>query len=439
MATIKFKVRGKANPSNVYARFSAGKTTDVTRKTPLAVNPKFFSNKTGRVKKMADFSNAYNFQNTLNGLEISILEAYNDAISNKKIISGEWLQSAINEYFNISTETDLSFLDNFFSYYIEKLKKYPNPTTKKMTAPRTILKYENTQKKIKAYEKHKGKKIKIADVCPSFQSNFIVFLSDVENLHRNTIGKHLSVIKRVCNAAGKNGIRTNEKLSEVKGWGEKKEHIIYLNATELHKIKTTPMPTETLKNAKDWLIIGCETGQRISDLCRMNKECIRSVMIGGKHIKVIEITQQKVNTPVTIPITEPVKEILKKHGGNFPPFFSKNFGSGVALFNRHIKKVCKIAGINQKVTGSKKNPQSNRLEVGQFPKYELITSHICRRSFASNYYGEIPTPVIMAITGHKRESQFLDYIGKSSTAYLSQFLDYQQKKAENEIFKIKTA
>jgi hypothetical protein len=35
-----------------------------------------------------------------------------------------------------------------------------------------------------------------------------------------------------------------------------------------------------------------------------------------------------------------------------------------------------------------------------------------RRSFASNYYGKIETPLLMNITGHSKERTFLTYIGK---------------------------
>lgn len=41
-----------------------------------------------------------------------------------------------------------------------------------------------------------------------------------------------------------------------------------------------------------------------------------------------------------------------------------------------------------------------------------ISSHIGRRSFASNNYGKIPTPLLMIATGHKSELMFLKYIGK---------------------------
>ena len=79
---------------------------------------------------------------------------------------------------------------------------------------------------------------------------------------------------------------------------------------------------------------------------------------------------------------------------------------------------------------------------GTFPKHELVTSHICRRSFASNYYGEMPTPLIIAITGHSTERQFLVYVGKEPNDHAQQIAEYlnmiyqkQQNKPKLEVRK----
>ena len=88
--------------------------------------------------------------------------------------------------------------------------------------------------------------------------------------------------------------------------------------------------------------------------------------------------------------------------------------------NEHIKKVCEIAEINEIVEGKKlnpnakkENPESMRKIRDFYPKWELVTSHSFRRSFATNYYKKIPTAVLIGITGHSKESLFLDYINKS--------------------------
>ena len=55
--------------------------------------------------------------------------------------------------------------------------------------------------------------------------------------------------------------------------------------------------------------------------------------------------------------------------------------------------------------------QKQTIEKTIAPKYKFVSTHIMRRSFATNYYGKIETPILMHITGHTKESTFLSYIG----------------------------
>ena len=80
-------------------------------------------------------------------------------------------------------------------------------------------------------------------------------------------------------------------------------------------------------------------------------------------------------------------------------------------FNKQLKCVLQKAGLTQMVRAERYNGKIKRKEIGIFPKYAIIASHDLRRSFASNFYGKIPTPILMNMTGHARESSFLTYIG----------------------------
>ena len=86
-------------------------------------------------------------------------------------------------------------------------------------------------------------------------------------------------------------------------------------------------------------------------------------------------------------------------------------GVSQLVSNKQIKSLCKMAGIDGLVSGFKNNSKTRRKEVVSAPKYEFINSHIVRRSFASNYYRKIETPLLVNITGHSKESTFLTYIG----------------------------
>jgi hypothetical protein len=116
---------------------------------------------------------------------------------------------------------------------------------------------------------------------------------------------------------------------------------------------------------------------------------------------------------MAIAVHPKVLKILNKRKGYFPKAISDQ------KYNEYVKKVCEIAGIDEVVCGSKKsktteNSEIYRKEEGSFPKWQLVTSHIGRRSFASNFYGIIPTSYLTYATGHSTETMFLTYIGKSN-------------------------
>lgn len=98
-------------------------------------------------------------------------------------------------------------------------------------------------------------------------------------------------------------------------------------------------------------------------------------------------------------------------------------------FNRYSKEVCKEAKIKTMVKGKMRIEKKRTLTAGNYEKWQVISSHVCRRSFATNFYSRIPTPVIMNITGHSSEQMFLKYIGKTTYDNAHQMLEYFSKLA----------
>ena len=147
------------------------------------------------------------------------------------------------------------------------------------------------------------------------------------------------------------------------------------------------------------MLIGLCLGQRVSDLLKLNPNNLRKAPTG----LYIDIIQQKTKKAVTVGLVDPLVIKILLH--EFPEKISQ------VVFNKQIKVLCKMAGIDEVVSGFKNNPKTRRKEIVKAPKYEFVTSHIMRRSFASNYYGKIETPLLMNITGHSKESTFLTYIG----------------------------
>ena len=74
-----------------------------------------------------------------------------------------------------------------------------------------------------------------------------------------------------------------------------------------------------------------------------------------------------------------------------------------------LKEIGQIVGIDSQEI-LVKSKAGKRVTIKE-PKYQLISTHTARRSFATNAYkAGLPTVAIMKITGHTIERQFLKYI-----------------------------
>jgi len=319
-------------------------------------------------------------------------------------------------------KTDLDRLTNYFDYYINNLPNKVKPNGKKGVSNRTIQKYNTLKLKIEAFEKYTKKKYYIKDVGKKFSLDFIDYLRNKEQLSDNYTGRLITFLKTVCRDAKVNGIETHFQLDLIKGYSVEAEKI-FLNFDELKQIENTVYKREALENARDWLILGCYIGQRVSDFLILSKNNI-SIKNG---VEMIELTQQKTGKRIAIPLHPKVKDILNKRNGEFPRKISK------AKFNEHIKDVAKLAGLTEQTKGALttikeiNGKRTQRKEHGVYPKWQLVTSHICRRSFATNFYGDIPTALLISITGHSTEKQFLEYIGKTETDQAQQLAEYWTK------------
>lgn len=341
-------------------------------------------------------------ESELNKLENFILKAFGK-ISYQNATK-EWLESLIEEYYNPNSKLGIpDTLIEFIGYYLEIRTDVKYRTKKKFITVQNKL--------IKNAAKFGFAPILMHEIDDDFRTKYTKIFS---NYSINTICHDLSLIKTLCRFADDKGLQINK---EVFKWSFKTEKItiVYLNENDLKKIESKEDLPEYLDNARDWLLISCYTGQRISDFMRFDKSMIRTEKNkNGKKINLIEFTQVKTNTVVVVPLHQKVMQILEKRNGNFPRTISYQ------KYNDYIKEVCRAAEINERINGSvmqETEPESGifRKKSDTYEKWELVTSHIGRRSFASNYFGKIPTRLIMSATGHIKEEMFMKYIGKTQT------------------------
>jgi|GEM_PF-74161 len=412
MASISFELIGSKKEKNIYLRLSVQKGEAYRKSTGYKILQDNWS-KTTKLPKQNDASLKV-LSNNLKQLEKFVLDRYNQAISAKDEVSLEWLKHTIDTFQGKRIETDPDRIITYIETFLHNRANDVNTKGIRKTSNSNDKQYRNLAGKIAEFEKVKKRKYYIKDVNIAFRNDFLQYLVDEKGYGENYVGRLMGYLKTVCNDAKTQGIETHHQLDAVKKFTAPKEPIVFLSFGELDKIQNTAFEKESLENARDWLLIGAYIGQRVSDLLKLTSENI-TVRSGNK---VIELTQQKTGKLVVIPLHPTVSEILSKRDGEFPRKISDQ------RFNEYIKDVARIAGINKQVKGSKLNPESGRKEHGIYEKWELVASHICRRSFASNFYGNMPTPLIMNITAHSTEKQFMEYIGKTSTDHVQQIADY---------------
>lgn len=326
-----------------------------------------------------------------------------------KLPSKEWLTSAVAEYYdNIKKEEDKAKRNNTPTTLLWHFDNYIRLKSIDL-GDRTVLKLKDMVKILTEYEafesSRKGYKwqIEVSEVDEDLKYRLSDYLLNIKSYSRNTVAKTIKVIRTICNYSPRYGITLSNTYDDFKMAYEDKD-VVFLSFDELKRIKNTDVPKE-LQNAKDWLYLSCFLGQRISDFMRFEKSMI--VKKGDNYT--IDFIQEKTGKKMQLVLHPEVLNYLKDNDMSFPQPIPEQ------RYNDQIKTICKLAGITEKIKGSvmteiKKGIWRNK--AGVYPKYELIGSHIGRKSFASNFYGLIPTTLIMQVTGHSEERTLLEYIGK---------------------------
>jgi integrase len=422
MAKIKYLLQGKSNPTSIYVRLSIGRGNTPKRKTGIYINPDEWSEsgfaKTAKKGKKPKPGND-KINEELKDLESTLLKEYNKDYAGGVTINSDWLSDKIDIFFSQGKEQkDLNIITEYITHFLSTLEFKPNSKGGIGLSRSRVNDYKTLLKIIKEYQ---GKTpLLIKNVNLKFKSEFEKWMTNKKNNYsKGYTGRMLGNLKTVCLDAELNDITTHKQLKKFSGFKVKNEFVVYLSKPELEKIALTELPFPYLENARKWLLLGANIGQRGNDLLDLNEDNF----IVRNGLRVIELVQQKTGKSVTIPVLPETDKILKT---GLPHKIS------LQKFNDYIKDVCRIAEIDNIIQGKKLDLKTKRHVTGFYKKWELITSHICRRSFATNLYGILPTPLIMQVTAHSNERTFSIYLGKNSYDYAQQIADFYTKQALKE-------
>ncbi|MEO2062754.1 MAG: phage integrase SAM-like domain-containing protein [Christiangramia sp.] len=436
MATIYFLYRSTRDNAPLTVRLqdldSTNKKFQFEGKTELEVDKEFWKN-TRHKKRNVDADDKKEISRVndeLSKIENFLLSEYK--IEKPDPTNKDWLKERLYYFYNPEKENQRSdFVTSNIQHIIDSANTRENSKGGLGLSESRIKSYKNLLNIFKKFQANK--RFKVKDVNIAFGKRFLDWLINEQNYSEGYAKKKIDDLKSVCIDAEVHGIETSTQLKKVKGGKTKNDFIIYLSPSELKKIERKNLDSESLKNVRKWLLLGCNIGQRGGDLLNLTEENF----INRNGLNIIELKQQKTGKNVTIPVLPKTQEILQE---GLP------YKIAIQNFNNGLKELCERAEINQIIPGEKiamvdengkELPKDDKGRYigkgrkrkirGNFPKYELITSHVCRRSFATNQYGELPTPLIMQITAHSTEKMFYGYIGKSSMDYAQQIADFYAK------------
>lgn len=402
MATINFEIRSsksdKISPITIRFRDSTRFDSRISINY-LTCKPSNFKNgkcKDSTYKIDKDSDKTLNI--LLEELKTEILNKYN--IDKSKISDiKQWLNNII--YKQNETSDSTADLKNFIKLFLEHKKSNVEPGTYKTYKVSFLRLLYFLDKNTTG----------INYTLESIDHKFILDLEqfyDAYNLKPSTINNQLRKIKEMFLYAKEKGFEVNQKALDWKyrkKVSTKEYKNIYLNFDEINIIKNLEIDDKELDTARDWLIISCFTGQRVSDFLRFTKENITS----KDDDLFLEFQQQKTRKKMRIYLLKEVREILNKRNGDFPEAMPDD------KFNLLIKEICRLAKFNELFEGDKhEKGLRGRKKTDFYPKHELVSSHIGRRSFATNFFGKLDNTDIMYITGHNSLNTFLAYVQKTN-------------------------
>ena len=271
------------------------------------------------------------------------------------------------------------------------------------------------------------------DLTLSFFNRFKAYLLS-KKLTTNTVVTYLNRLRTILRDAKKLHYTANDDFN-ISDWYPENEEVdnVYVTTERIMQLYNAPLDNQKwlfeqidklpltdnekegekgffkfkkhrqwLMDARDIFVVGCLTGQRYSDYIRISTEMYYH--IGNRTF--IHLKQEKTGKEVYIPLNPIIDTILKRNDGHIP-FMQR------AKLTRDIRICGMFLGWNEPVTVH--ISQGNMTFTKQIPFCDMLKSHTCRRSFATNAYrANIPLSAIMTVTGHSSEEMLRRYLKLST-------------------------
>jgi integrase len=413
----KVKRHDLVSKATVYVRLRAGRNIDLVAPAGQTVNPNCWDRKAEQVKnrKHSSCETREVTNDCLRRLKSFIEKEF--SISNDNAIDAGWLKSAVKCFYDPSMII-LHEKPDIHSLMAEFLQKHQISEVRKNN-------YRVIDRALNRYELYvratvRGKKtyrLDIDGISPDTLHDIFLFLKNEHTLckqhpaiygwrkdertprprGKNTINDIFTRLRTFllwCYRHKKTGNRPFDQFRiEECSYGTP----IYLTLKERDMLLEKDFSdNRRLEVQRDIFIFQSLTGCRIGDLYRMT----RGNIVNGALEYIPRKTKDGYPVMVRVPLNSKAKAILDKYAAESSrqllPFASEK------TYNALIKTACRQAKLDRTV--SVLDPLTN--EEVKKPLYEIVSSHMARRTFIGNIYKKVKDPnLIGALSGHKEGSR----------------------------------
>lgn len=407
MAEVNFYLRdNKADKKTAVMMFLSFNSNRVKIGTVENINPRFWDSSKQKAKQTKEFKEFPEFNTRIDNLRKICLDTYRKYLNDnsQKQPSTTAIKSLINANRNLTVKLSekqnldlLSFTEQFIldSENGKRLNDKGSPLQEN-----TIRVYRTFRKNLIEFKNQNNYNLSFENMNYEFFEDYKEWMTFKKVYGTNTLSKHIRILKVIISEAVDKGYTEKSFIGSKYKTKNELTETVYLSKLELDIIYKLDLSHKSkLDRVRDLFLVGCWTGLRFSDFSN----------IASKNIKngFIQLKTQKTGREVIIPIHRVIVEIMAKYEGKtengLPPTISNQ------KMNEYLKEIAKEADFDEVVSKSF-TKGGKKISVNK-QKFNLITCHTARRSFATNMYlDNIPTITIMAITGHTTESSFMKYI-----------------------------
>ena len=225
----------------------------------------------------------------------------------------------------------------------------------------------------------------------------------LENRSVSTLRGHWIVLKKMLREAKKVGLYKlniiGDKSLSVADTRSDKHFLTILELMKMYHLSDFD-GNEHLEVIRDiFLFDALAAGFRFQDMMNIND----SNIIDINNQQALRVFTRKTDAAVYIPSSWYFEEFKSKYQNKDMPKHSNQY------FNREIKKIAEMAGINQTVQ-VRKNVSGHSIYTMQ-PKYQVVTQYTARYSFATNLFlSGVDIKVISMLLGHAKVATTERYI-----------------------------